>query len=140
MFPKLFSKEELNAMNKDTAMESLGIVFTEITQSYLAGKMPVDERTHQPMGILHGGCSVVLAESLGSLASNLIIDVKTHYCVGLEINANHLKSVKSGWVYGKALPIHIGRKTHVWNIEIRDENEKMVCVSRLTVAIIPKNA
>lgn len=127
-------------MNKDTAMESLGIVFTEITPSYLAGKMPVDKRTHQPMGILHGGCSVVLAESLGSLASNLIIDVKTHYCVGLEINANHIKSVKEGWVYGKALPIHIGRKTHVWNIEIRDENEKMVCVSRLTVAIIPKDA
>ena len=127
-------------MNKNTAMESLGIEFTEISHEYLAGKMPVDVRTHQPMGILHGGCSVTLAESLGSLASNLIINGKTHYCVGLEINANHLKSVKDGWVYGKALPIHIGRKTHVWNIEIRDENEKMVCVSRLTVAIIPKDA
>lgn len=139
MFPKLFSKEELNAKNTHTALETLGIEFTEITQEYLAGKMPVDHRTHQPMGILHGGCSVVLAESLGSFASNLIINRETEYCVGLEVNANHLRPKTEGWVYGKAFPVHIGRKTHIWNIEIKDEEGKLVCISRLTVAILKKN-
>lgn len=100
--------------------------------------MPVDERTHQPYGILHGGASVVLAESLGSVASNMIIDNAKYIGVGLEINANHLRPVSSGVVTGKCTPIHIGAKTHVWDIRVTNEKGKLVCVSRLTVAIVPK--
>ena len=100
--------------------------------------MPVDERTHQPYGILHGGASVVLAESLGSVASNLIINTDKFMGVGLEINANHLRPVKSGFVTGICKPIHIGGKTHVWEIKMYDDRSKMNCISRLTVAIIPK--
>ncbi len=101
--------------------------------------MPVDHRTIQPMGLLHGGASLVLAETLGSVASTLLIDLNTHYCVGLEINANHLKSVRNGYVTGMATPIHLGKKTHVWDIRIHNEKDELVCISRLTVAIIQKN-
>ncbi|MEZ0609728.1 hotdog fold thioesterase [Fibrella sp. WM1] len=114
----------------------LGIEFLEATDTYLTARMPVDERTQQPFGILHGGASVVLAESLGSVASVLRIDTNTHRAVGLEINANHIRSVSSGWVYGKCTPIHLGRTTHVWDIRITDEADRLVCVSRLTIAII----
>ena len=116
----------------------LGIEYTELGDNFLAGKMPIDERTQQPFGILHGGASVVLAESLGSLASNLIVDQKKQYCVGLDINANHIKGVENGFVYGKATAVHIGKRTHVWQIEIINEKAELVCTSRLTIAVIDK--
>jgi 1,4-dihydroxy-2-naphthoyl-CoA hydrolase len=100
--------------------------------------MPVDNRTHQPYGLLHGGASCVLAETLGSVASALVIDQAKFICVGLEINANHVRGVRQGYVTGTATPIHIGATTHVWDIRIHDEREKLVCISRLTVAILPK--
>ena len=127
---------EINKMGEDTAVSHLGIEITEIGENYLAGTMPVDHRTKQPAGILHGGASVLLAETLGSIASRLIVDGEKYQTVGLEINANHLRMAKSGFVTGKASPIHIGRKTHVWNIEISDKDCKLVCISRLTMAII----
>ncbi|MGK0364712.1 MAG: 1,4-dihydroxy-2-naphthoyl-CoA hydrolase [Saprospiraceae bacterium] len=129
--------EGLNNMSINTLVEHIGIEWTEIGEDYLIAKMPVDKRTHQPMGLLHGGASVVLAESMGSTASVLCLeDMSTHSVVGLEINANHLKSVRSGWVYGTCKPIRVGRKIQVWNIEIRNETGDLCCVSRLTVAVV----
>ena len=116
----------------------IGIQFTDVGSNFMCAKMPVDERTKQPMGLLHGGASVVLAESLGSLASNVMVDQSKQYCVGLEINANHLKSVSSGYVYGRATIVHAGKKTHVWDIRITNENNELVCISRLTVAVVDK--
>ncbi len=116
----------------------IGIEFTAFDDHSLSARMPVDERTHQPAGILHGGASVVLAETLGSVASTLVIDPEKWMAVGLEINANHLRPVRSGYVTGVCTPVHIGSKTHVWDIRISNEAGKTVCVSRLTVAIIPK--
>lgn len=116
----------------------LGIEFTEIGDNYIKATMPVDARTHQPFGILHGGASVVLAESMGSIASALIVDPEKYMAVGQEVNANHLRPVKSGLVTGVCTPIHIGGKTHVWDIKIYDERGKMNCISRLTVAIVPR--
>lgn len=125
-------------IHADSLVKHLGIEFTEAGEGYLLARMPVDSRTHQPFGILHGGASVVLAESLGSVASFLLLDDPTKQrAVGLEINANHLRSVRDGWVYGRCTPIHIGRTTHVWDIRITNEANKLVCVSRLTIAIIP---
>lgn len=118
--------------------EFLGIGFTEIGDNYLKARMPVDNRTRQPYGLLHGGASAALAETLGSVASALVIDQSQYDCVGLEINANHIRGVKEGYVFGTAIPLHIGRSTHVWDIKIYDDREKLVCVSRLTVAIIRK--
>src|SRR5882757_207708 len=100
--------------------------------------MPVDDRTRQPYGLLHGGASATLAETLGSVASAYVIDMKQYYCVGLEINANHIRPAREGFVYGTAIPLHLGRTTHVWDIRIYDAQEKLVCVSRLTVAILKK--
>ncbi|AQG79312.1 hotdog fold thioesterase [Spirosoma montaniterrae] len=115
----------------------LGIEFIEAGEGYLIARMPVDHRTHQPFGILHGGASVVLAESLGSVASFLMLpDPTTQRAVGLEINANHIRSVREGWVYGRCTPIHVGRSTHVWDIRITDEQNRPVCVSRLTIAVV----
>jgi len=116
----------------------IGLEFTEIGDDFIKGRMPVDARTHQPYGILHGGASVVLAESLGSIASSLIIDPEKFMAVGLEVNANHLRPVKSGYVTGICTPIHIGGKTHVWDIKMYDDRGKMNCVSRLTVAIVAR--
>lgn len=116
----------------------LDIKFVEITDQSLTATMPVDDRTKQPMGILHGGASVVLAETLGSVASNLIVDTSKFAGVGLEINANHLKPVTSGFVKAVCLPLHIGSKTHVWDIKLYNDQQKLTCVSRLTVAIVPK--
>ncbi len=116
----------------------IGIEFTAFDDESLTATMPVDTRTHQPYGILHGGASVVLAESLGSVASNLIIDKEKFIGVGLEVNANHLRPVKSGLVTGVCRPIHLGSKTHVWDIRIHNEAGKPVCMSRLTVAIVRK--
>jgi len=133
-----YTVEELNGRPKGHIGELIGIEFTEITEDSISAKMPVNEKTYQPYGILHGGASVVLAESLGSVASNMIIDSDKYIGVGLEVNANHLRPVKSGFVTGICKPIHIGGKTHVWDIKLYDDRGKMNCVSRLTVAIIPK--
>lgn len=129
--------EQLNAISTNTLAGHLGIEVTEAGEGYLIARMPVDHRTHQPFGILHGGASVVLAETLGSLASFLILEDPSHQrAVGLEINANHIRPVSTGWVYGRVTPIHTGRTTHVWDIRITDERSKLVCVSRLTIAVI----
>ena len=128
---------QLNSTHKNSILEVLGVEFTEAGDGYLVARMPVDPRTHQPFGILHGGASVVLAESIGSTASFLLLaDPTKQRAVGLEINANHLRSVRSGWVTGRCTAIHIGRTTHVWDIRITDEQDKLVCISRLTVAIV----
>ncbi len=116
----------------------LGIEFTKIGEDFIEAKMPVDSRTHQPMGLLHGGASVALAETLGSVGASCCIDMSTSYCVGLEINANHIKSMRSGFAIGVAKPIHIGKKTHVWEIRITNEQLELVCVSRITMAILDK--
>jgi 1,4-dihydroxy-2-naphthoyl-CoA hydrolase len=118
--------------------DHIGIEFTEVGDNYLKAKMPVDHRTQQPYGLLHGGASATLAETMGSIASALVVDQSQYNCVGLEINANHIRGVKEGYVFGTALPLHIGRTTHVWDIKIYDQWEKLVCVSRLTVAILKK--
>ncbi len=137
MFNKSFDLEYLQALHANTIGEQLGIEYLEVGDDYLTARMPVDGRTHQPAGILHGGASVVLAESLGSVASFLCLkDPQNQRAVGLEISANHIRSVKSGWVTGRATALHVGRSTHVWDIKITDEAERLVCVSRLTVAII----
>jgi 1,4-dihydroxy-2-naphthoyl-CoA hydrolase len=127
---------DLNKISLGTMCEHIGIEFTEVQENYICGKMPVDHRTRQPMGLLHGGASVVLAETLGSVGSALCIDTTKQYCVGLEINANHIKSAREGYVYGKASLIHEGKKTHIWDIRITNEKHELVCVSRLTVAVI----
>lgn len=117
---------------------SLGIEFTELGPDFLRGSMPVDERTRQPYGLLHGGASVALAETLGSLACYLTLNPDSHYNVGLEINANHVRGVRDGLVTGTARPLHMGRTTHVWEIRVVDEQDKLVCISRLTLAILER--
>ncbi|MBI1226559.1 MAG: hotdog fold thioesterase [Bacteroidetes bacterium] len=130
----------LNSLNANTLGENLGIQFTEIGADFLVAKMPVDNRTVQPYRLLHGGASVALAETLGSVASTLCIeDLDKKMAVGVEINANHLRPATRGFVFGKVTPIRVGRSMHVWNIEISDEKGKMVCVSRLTVAVVDKS-
>lgn len=119
-----------------TLLGALGIELTLLEKDCVQGRMPVDARTHQPMGLLHGGASVALAESLASIAGNLNLDPEKEYAVGLEINANHLKSARSGWVTGSAKPIHIGRRTQVWSVEIHNENGEMLCISRCTLAVV----
>ncbi|MBB5635446.1 1,4-dihydroxy-2-naphthoyl-CoA hydrolase [Pedobacter cryoconitis] len=133
-----FTPQQLNDRPKNHLGGLLDIQFTEIGEDSVTATMPVDERTHQPAGILHGGASVVLAETLGSIASFMCIDPVLYQAVGLEINANHLRPVKSGKVTGICKSLHKGAKTHVWEIKIYDDRGKMNCVSRLTVAIIPK--
>ena len=135
-FKKEFSLQKLQAMSAGTMGEHIGIVFTEIGDAYLKATMPVDERTRQPYGLLHGGASVALAETLGSVASSLVLDTNVFICVGLEINANHIRSARQGLVTGIATPIHLGSSTHVWDIKIYDERERLLCISRLTVAIL----
>ncbi|GAB7540639.1 hotdog fold thioesterase [Cupriavidus sp. CuC1] len=132
------SLKDLQDRHKDTAVEQLGIEFTEIGAASLSARMPVDRRTVQPYGILHGGASVVLAETLGSCAASLCLDSETQYCVGLDINANHVRAARTGFVTGTATPVHIGRTTHVWAIEIRNDEGKMVCVSRITMSILSR--
>lgn len=121
---------------KDTMAETLGIELTELTPDSLKCRMEVNSKTVQSMGILHGGGSAALAETLGSIASNMVVDDSKYFCVGLDINASHLRPVKSGFIYAEATPVHIGKKTHVWKIEIRTANGKLVCVSRLTMAVL----
>jgi 1,4-dihydroxy-2-naphthoyl-CoA hydrolase len=135
---KPYNLDELNALGNNTALEHCGIKITELGPDFLRGTLPVDHRTIQPAGILHGGASVLLAESLGSIASNLVIDKSKYYCVGQEINANHLRPVADGHVVGVAKPIHLGKKSHVWSIEISNKDGKLACISRLTMAVIEK--
>jgi 1,4-dihydroxy-2-naphthoyl-CoA hydrolase len=130
--------DQLNQLSTNTLVSHLGIEFTEIGADYLTAKMPVDHRTHQPFGLLHGGASVALAETLGSVAAHCFIDSQVQYCVGLEINANHIKGVKSGFVFGTTKAIHIGKKTQVWEIKIVNEQNELVCISRITMAVIDK--
>lgn len=132
------SPDELNAASSDTMVEHLGIKFTDITDNALVATMPVDARTHQPYGILHGGASVALAETLGSMGASLCLDFSTHYPVGVEINANHLRSIKTGTVTGTATPIHVGRSTQVWKVEITDEQDRLICVSRITLVVLER--
>jgi len=124
----------------NTMIERIGIAISEIGDDYVRGTMPVDARTHQPYGLLHGGASVALAETLGSLGAMMCADAKTHLAVGLDINANHLRGVTDGVVTGTARPIHLGRTTQVWEIRIEDERLRLVCIARLTVAIVPRPA
>ena len=126
----------LNALSANTAMEPLGIEFTELGPDFLCATMPVDRRTHQPYGLLHGGASVLLAETLGSTAA-MLCAAEGERCVGIEINANHLRAVRDGIVTGTARPLHVGRQTQVWEVRIEDAAGRLVCVSRLTVAVLP---
>ncbi len=130
--------EQLNRFSKNTLMEHLNIEYTEIGEDYIRATMPVDARTHQPMGILHGGASVALAESLGSVAATLCVDVREKYCVGVEINANHLRQVRSGKVTGTARPVHLGNRIQVWEIRITDDSHRLVCVSRITLMVMDR--
>ena len=136
MWFKEYSLEDLNKFNRRNIHHSLGIEFTALRDYSLSASMPVDERTIQPAGILHGGASVVLAESLGSVGSNLIIDPSQQYCVGQSINANHIRPAKNGKVIGSASPVHIGKRSHIWSIEIKSETSQLICVCRLTMAIL----
>ena len=136
MFHKDVTPEALNQMNQGNILGHLAIEFTEVAENSITARMPVDHRTRQPMGLLHGGASVALAESLGSVASYLLVDSKKYACVGLEINANHLRGVREGFVYGKVVPLHVGKRTHVWEIRVTNEQQQLVCISRLTVAVI----
>ncbi|MCE7070002.1 MULTISPECIES: hotdog fold thioesterase [Dyadobacter] len=137
MFTRSITLDALHSFSQNTISNHLGIEFTEIGNDYITARMPVDKRTHQPFGILHGGASVVLAETLGSIASFLCLpDPDKQHAVGLEINANHIRSARAGFVYGTVRPIHLGRTTHIWDIQITNEERKLVCISRLTVAIV----
>jgi len=128
--------EQINQRNANTLADHLGIVFTELNTEYLKAIMPIDRRTIQPLGLLNGGASAALAETLGSTAAYLALDRTQYYCVGLEIKCNHLRSATKGYVHATALPIHIGKKTQVWNIKINDDDEKLVCFSILTMAVL----
>lgn len=128
--------EQINQMSRNTMVEHLGITITAIGDNYIEARMPVDKRTHQPMGLLHGGASVVLAETLGSFGAFLCVNPEEKACVGLEINANHIRSVREGFVIGRATPKHIGKTTQVWEITVSTEEGKLVCVSRLTVQVL----
>jgi 1,4-dihydroxy-2-naphthoyl-CoA hydrolase len=138
MFDINTSLAQLNAMNKNTMMEQLGIEYLEVAEGYLKAKMPVDNRTRQPMGLLHGGASLALAETVGSFGSALLVDLEKLDVRGAHMSANHIRSVKDGWVYAEARIIHRGRNTHVWNIDILDEEDKLISSCRLTNFIIPR--
>ncbi len=129
--------EILNSFSKSTLVEHLGIEFVDFGENYLSARMPVDDRTVQPFRLLHGGASAALAETLGSVGGMLTLeDITTHSVVGIELNVNHLKGIRSGFVTGTARPIRAGRTIQVWNIEVKDDSENLICVSRLTLAVI----
>ena len=138
MFIKGVTIEAVNKMCENTLVDHLGIEVIELGEDYLVAKMPVDQRTHQPMGLLHGGASVVLAETIGSIAASFTVNQKLQHCVGLEIDANHIRSVSSGYVFGRTKSIHLGKRTQIWEINITNEEDKLVCISRLTMAVIDK--
>lgn len=128
----------LNKLSKNTLAEQIGIEFTAAGDDFIEAKMPVDSRTHQPFGLLHGGASVALAETLGSVAATCCVDPGRQFCVGLEINANHIRSAREGFVTGTARAVHIGKKTQVWEIRIVNEANELVCISRITLAVLDK--
>ena len=138
IFRSGFTKEAIQKTGQGTLAEALGIEITHIGENSITATMPVDHRTIQPMGLLHGGASVALAETVGSISANGTIDHDKQYCVGLEINANHIRGVRSGLVKGTSTALHIGRSTQVWEIRITDEADRLVCVSRLTIAVLNK--
>jgi 1,4-dihydroxy-2-naphthoyl-CoA hydrolase len=138
LWPRDYSLEELNRLNSGNLLGHLGIEFVAIDSDSLTARMPVDHRTTQPFGLLHGGASVALAESVGSFAAFLALRDDSKTTVGLEVNANHLRPVIAGFVYGVARPLHLGRTIQVWDIRISDENMRLVCVARLTVAVVPR--
>lgn len=127
---------EVSTLRCGNMLSHIGIEFTKIGEDFLEGKMPVDHRTCQPAGLLHGGASVVLAETLGSVAAHLCVDPDKKYCVGQEVSASHLRAVRSGWVWGRAHSLHLGGRSQVWEIRIEDQKKRLVCVSRLTVAVL----
>ena len=130
----------IEALGKDCANTHMGIEVIEAGPDYLKARMPVDHRTKQPMGLLHGGASVVLAETLASIGANFVLeDRENHACVGQEINANHIRSATDGWVYGVSKPVHIGRRTQVWETRITDEQDRLVCISRMTLAVVRRS-
>lgn len=132
------SLEVVNRLGDQCCNGHLGIEVTEIGPDFLRGRMPVDHRTKQPMGLLHGGASVVLAETLASIGANFVLDGDQLACVGQEINANHIRSATEGWVYGTSRPVHIGRRTQVWETRITDQAERLVCISRMTLAVVDR--
>jgi 1,4-dihydroxy-2-naphthoyl-CoA hydrolase len=137
-FNKDLKVADLRPIGNNTMAEYLDIEWKEVCNDFISATMPVDHRTIQPYGLLHGGASCVLAETVGSVASAMVIDHSNFICVGLEINANHIRSAREGKVIGTAKPIHLGATTHVWDIRIVDEKGRLICVSRLTVAILPR--
>lgn len=132
------SIEEITKRGKNTLSELMGIEFIDIGDDYLKAKMPVDQRTKQPIGIMHGGASCVLAETLGSVAGNYCVDLTKEYCVGLDINTNHVRQAREGFVFGTARPIHLGTKTQVWGIEIRNDADNLVSINRLTLMVLTR--
>lgn len=136
IFNAAVTVEMLNQSSRNTLSEQLGIVFTTLGDDFIEAKMPVDARTHQPMGLLHGGASVALAETLGSVAAMLCVDGTKQYCVGLDINANHIRGIRSGMVTGRTRPVHIGKKTQVWEIRITNDEQDLICISRITLAVL----
>ena len=138
MIPSEATPKDLNAIGNQTLISHLGIEFTAVGSDFVEAKMPVDERTFQPMGMLHGGASVALAETLGSAASYLMVDINTHYPVCIEINANHVGGAKEGFVHGTAKLVHEGKSTHVWSIEIVGDDQKLISTSRMTMMIIKR--
>lgn len=138
MIPKEIKAKHLNLISKDTLISHLKIEFTNVGEDFVEAKMPINETTFQPMGLLHGGASVALAETVGSSGSHLIIDSKTHYAVGIEINANHVGSAYKGFAHAYGKIIHKGRSTHIWNIDIKDDKGKMISICRLTMMILDR--
>lgn len=135
IWKRAMSLEGLETSSRNTLMAHLDIHYSAFGDDWIAATMPVDSRTHQPFGMLHGGASVVLAETLGSIAANMAVD-EDHYCVGLDINANHIRAKREGRVTGVARPVHLGATTQVWQIEINDERERLICTSRITMAVL----
>ena len=131
--------EKVNNSFQDTMMSVLGIEITDFGESYVCGKMPVDNRTKQPFGLLHGGASAAFAETLGSIGAAKHVDLEEYSVVGVELNSSHLKAVSTGWVFGKATPIRVGRTLQVWGIDIKNQEDDLVCKSRLTLAVIKRN-
>lgn len=137
IFKESATVESINAWARNTLPGHIGIEFTAIGDDFLEARMPVDDRTRQPLGMLHGGASVALAETLGSVAATLCVD-ESRFCVGLEINANHIKSVRDGFVTGITKPIHIGKQTQIWEIRISNDLDQLICISRITIAVLEK--
>lgn len=136
IFKSQVTPEKLNAVSQNSMVDHLGIEFTEVGEDFIKATMPVDQRTRQPLGVLHGGASVVLAETLGSIAANCCVDPDKQYCLGLEINANHVKSAREGHVSAITKAIHVGRKTQIWEIRVTNSKEQLICISRITMAVM----